>query len=47
MISRKAIVTEAQYRKRRKGIVYRKIFITYEDGSRETFLVPPKEDVNE
>ncbi len=43
MKTREATVTEVPYRKRRKGIVYRKIFITYSDGSGESFLVPPSD----
>lgn len=40
MNKRNATVVEVTYRKRRKGILYRKLFITYDDGSGETFLVP-------
>lgn len=39
---REAVVYETTFRKRRKGIVYRLIFITYADGSGERFLIPPK-----
>lgn len=42
VLSRQATITETTYRKRRKGIVYRCIFITYADGSGERFLVPPE-----
>lgn len=41
MKQRNAVVSETTYRKRRKGIVYRMMILTYEDGSGEKFLIPP------
>lgn len=40
METRKATITETTYRKRRNGIVYRMVIISYEDGSGERFLIP-------
>lgn len=44
MNKRKALVYEATFRKRRKGIIYRMVVIEYDDGSGERFLVPLQED---
>lgn len=38
--SRQATVYETTYRKKRRGMIYRSLFIRYADGSGEHLLIP-------